>query len=367
VTKNPKTGGPVRLVAIFSIMAVVNIVLYWVCIPYRTQQRFMLHALGLAVVPLALTLETGRWLRHAGAFLLWLHLLTPQNWPFPIGQDGAPWDLTPVIPNVLGSPVPLFSRIDKVIAERGSTGSTLSLGLLCAIFLIAVLMTAAWTRISARCPRQRRLWTSAVVAAALFLALGYLDVRRDGIDPRMQFYPPFREFWVGWLNLELRSGRLGSRVAYAGTNIPYYLLASGLRNGVRYVNIDRHRDWLLHDYHRAALADGIGNWPNTRPGWDRLHPDLGAWLENLDAEGIQLLVVTYVNPMEGSHNVADRDKFPIERQWADSHPERFEPLYGVRESDPWFRLYRLRPTKTDPSSRTVGAVPKLARRPNGRS
>jgi hypothetical protein len=326
----------------------------------------MLHALGLAVVPLALTFETGRWLRHAGAFLLWLHLLTPQNWPFPIGEDGAPWDLTPVIPNVLGSPVPLFSRIEKVIAERGSTGSTLSLGLLCAIFLIGVLMTAAWTRISARRPRQRRLWSSAVVAAALFLALGYLDVRRVGIDPRMQFYPPFREFFVGWLNLELRSGRLGSRVAYAGTNIPYYLLASGLRNGVRYVNIDRHRDWLLHDYHRAALADGIGNWPNTRPGWDRLHPDVGAWLENLDAEGIQLLVVTYVNPMEGSHNVADRDKFPIERQWADSHPERFEPLYGVRESDPWFRLYRLRP-KSDPSSRTVGAVTKLARPPNGRS
>ena len=34
--------------------------------------------------------------------------------------------------------------------------------------------------------------------------------------------------------------------------------------------------------------------------------------------------MTRVNPAEGSHNVADRDGFPIERVWAEAHPERFE-------------------------------------------
>ena len=87
---------------------------------------------------------------------------------------------------------------------------------------------------------------------------------------------------------------------------------------------------------------GKGTWPNSRPGWDRIRPDYQAWLDNLDAEGIQLLVVTRVNPAEGAHNVADSENFPIERQWADSHPERFEPLYGQRENDPWFRLYRVK-------------------------
>ena len=48
------------------VMAVLNVVLYWVCIPYRTQQRFMLQALGLAVVPLAITLDRSRWLRCGG-------------------------------------------------------------------------------------------------------------------------------------------------------------------------------------------------------------------------------------------------------------------------------------------------------------
>ena len=65
-------------------------------------------------------------------------------------------------------------------------------------------------------------------------------------------------------------------MAYAGTNIPYYLLASGLRNEVRYVNINRHREWQLHDYHRQAMERGQGNWPNSRPGWDRTAPDFQA-------------------------------------------------------------------------------------------
>ena len=101
-------------------------------------------------------------------------------------------------------------------------------------------------------------------------------------------------------------------MAYAGTNIPYYLMARGLRNEVYYVNIDRHRDWLLHDYHRAALAIGQGHWQNSRPGWDRMRPDFQAWLDNLDAKRIELLVVTRVNPGEGAHNVADVNNFPID-------------------------------------------------------
>ena len=55
------------------------------------------------------------------------------------------------------------------------------------------------------------------------------------------------------------------------------------------------------------MKHGQGNWPNSRPGWDRMEPDFPAWLDNLEAEGIQLLVVTRVNPAEGAHNVAGPD------------------------------------------------------------
>jgi hypothetical protein len=143
------------------------------------------------------------------------------------------------------------------------------------------------------------------------------------------------------LNFDAASGSAGARVAYAGTNIPYYLFGANLRNEVCYVNVDGHRDWLLHDYHRLAAAHGHGTWPNSRPGWDREYPDYASWLANLDAERIKLLVVTRVNTSEGAHNVADVEGFPIERRWADTHPDRFQCLYGAVEHDPWFRIYRL--------------------------
>ena len=166
------------------------------------------------------------------------------------------------------------------------------------------------------------------------------------MDPQIEFYPDYKDFFIGWQNLEAQSGPTGSRVAYAGTNLPYYLLGKGLRNEVRYVNVDRHRDWLLHDYHREALRRGRGNWPNSRPGWDRIEPDFPAWVDNLEAEGIQLLVVTRAPPADGIQNIADSERFPIERRWADSHPERFKALYGARERDPRFRLYRFRRSRS---------------------
>ena len=340
--RRSKTGDSRRVIAIFSVMAALNVVLYWVCIPYRTQQRFMLQALGLAIVPLAATLDRSRWLRYGAALLLALHLLTPQGWPFILPNGSVPWDLTPLIPNTMTDPMLFFARIGRASLADGSKRSALGLAVLVGIILCSLVMVAALRRDSVRSSRSRARWTVIVLSLLCFIGLGLVDVGGELFDPRMRFYPGFADFISGWLQLEYRSGPAGSRVAYTGTNIPYYLMAKGLRNDVRYVNIDGHRDWLMHDYHREAMKFGQGTWPNSRPGWDRMSPDFQAWVDNLEAEGIQLLVVTRVNPGEGPHNVADAEYFPIERQWADSHPEFFEPLYGQRENDPWFRLYRLR-------------------------
>ncbi len=346
--KGMKTDGARRLIAIFSAMAVLNVVLYWMFIPYRTQQRFMLQALGLAVVPLAATLDCSRWLRHGAAVLLAVHLLTPQAWPFAAPNGSPPWDLTPLIPNAMGDPLQLFGRIGKAIHPEEAKRAPESLPLLVGIVLCSLVMVASWRRLPGRSPRSRLRGPLIVVSSVLFVTFGYLDVWRELTDPRAEVYPAFADFFTGWLQLEARSGMAGSRVAYAGTNVCYYLMGKGLRNDVRYVNVDRHRLWLMHDYHREAMKHGQGSWPNSRPGWDRSSPDFRAWVDNLEVEGIQLLVVTRVNSGEGRHNVADFDHFPIERQWADAHPECFEPLYGQRENDPWFRLYRFRRERSGP-------------------
>ena len=134
----------------------------------------------------------------------------------------------------------------------------------------------------------------------------------------------------------------GRTVAYAGTNLRYYLYGVRFRNRVVYVNVDRHREFLMHDYHRLNIQRGTPLARSTRPTWDRQHPDRTAWLANLAAAGVDLLFVTTVNLRGGAHYVYDAEGFPIERAWADSLPERFKPVARGRD---WV-LYRLTGTQS---------------------
>ena len=72
------------------------------------------------------------------------------------------------------------------------------------------------------------------------------------LDERRLFLPAFPEYYRGWMEVDLRSGKNGVAVAYAGTDLPYYLMGCGLRNDVRYINIDSRRNWRMHDYHLDA-------------------------------------------------------------------------------------------------------------------
>jgi hypothetical protein len=322
-----------------SALALFNIALYWLLLPYRTQQRFMLQALGLAVVPLGRLLDRGRWLRLLGAVLLALHILTPQTWPFAAVESQIPWDLSPHIRNANPAMLPIPANAEQWNRLAGDPNALLSFGATLLLGLGSMLAAWAWGRWVCKSSLRR-----IVVAISLTvpLALGAGALAYPWSYSRPPFYPFFPEYFAGWQEFERLSAPTGSRVAYSGTDLPYYLLGSDLRNEVRYVNIDAHRDWLLHDYHRDAQLHGQGTWNYPRPGWDRIHPDYNAWLANLRAEGIDRLVVTRANPQEGPHNVADAQGFPIERQWAEAHPETFTPLYGVAERDPQFRIYSVR-------------------------
>ena len=98
--------------AVFALLAVLNVVLYWVFIPYRSQQRFMLQALGLAVVPLALRSTAGVGCAFAAAILLVFICSRPECWPFLAVDGPIPWDLSPDVPNSIGAPIPLFTRLE---------------------------------------------------------------------------------------------------------------------------------------------------------------------------------------------------------------------------------------------------------------
>ena len=297
-------------------MAVLNVALYWVVIPYRTQQRFMLHALGLAVVPLAATLDRGRWLRIGATVLLALHILTPQTWPFAAREAEIPWDLSPLIPNAIGSLVALFPRLEPARSTRADGPRPPAVR---PAFLgcssCAILMVWAWRRACDSGPSADRdgawpdRWRPRLTLA--FLGLGLSRRSATGhFDPMLRFYPPFRDFYAGWRNFDAYCGPRGARVAYAGTNIPYYLLGPGLRNEVRYVNVDGHRDWLLHDYHREAMARGQG--PGRTPGraGTGSGPTIGPGWTTSTPRGSSSWSSPGSIPPKGAHNVADAEGSP---------------------------------------------------------
>jgi hypothetical protein len=325
------------LVWAIACLAVANIAAYWIAIPYRTQQRFMLHAVGLAAVPLGRLFDRSRWISGLGVVLLLVHLTTPHLWLLPFSR--APWDLSRFVPNdaiQLVTVCPMDRKGFETLFRSSEAWMVYAVRDLAGVS--AILVAWIWLRTRSM-PKPRHWLVPTIGAIALLLGTSAMFYPWT-LDDRRLFLPGFPEYYRAWIEVDLRSPKNGIAIAYAGTDLPYYLMGVGLRNDVRYVNIDSHQNWLMHDYHRDASRSGPATWNRPRPGWDRIHPDYEAWLANLRAEGIQLLFVTRANPDEGHHNIVDESQFPIENIWAKGHPEVFEQLY----LDANVALYRLRPT-----------------------
>ncbi|WP_152051717.1 glycosyltransferase family 39 protein [Tautonia marina] len=332
-----------RWVWAVAALAVINAVIYWGIIPYRTQQRFLFPAVGMAAVPVAMLLDRAKVLRVAGVVLLALHTMTGQAWPWAgFGEEQkVPWDFSPMIPNTTPGPVVLptpsanwWNSLTTAV-NAGQWAEMVRVFFLVVgpwvIGLLAFLAAAAIGRAVNRpgYPGPKRV---ALGAVAAMLLIGGVVTAPWGMSEPLRFFPVFVDYYRGWLTLDRLAGDDGARIAYAGTNLPYFLLGPGMKNQVRYVNINEHRDWLMHDYHREAVAAGRPNWPGDMPGWDREEEDFDAWLANLRADRIELLVVA-------RHNVSE--PWPIERQWAEQHPDQFTPLYGQEPPDPLFRIFRV--------------------------
>jgi hypothetical protein len=327
-----------RMVWVCSGFAVFNIALYWIFIPYRTQMRFFLHAMGLSTVPLARLFDRSRWLRALGVLLLFIHVATPQDWPFSLLGRTPPWDLSPLITSSAPSPIPFASDLDAILHPTRQVGILAGL----ALFLVGAVCVVTGGLMGLA---RRDAPTRWVAPALGLVAAGLIQARvivTHETDARIYRFPPFNDYFAGWVDLDARIGRFPARIAYAGTNLPYYLMGKDFANDVRYINVDAHRDWLLHDYHHHAGSPGTHPvWPDTRPGWDRLAPDYAAWLANLEAARIGFLVVNRADPLEGLFNCHDAERYPIERAWADAHPERFTLLHA----EPLFRTYAVRPPR----------------------
>ncbi len=323
----PRSGVD-RIVWSLAALAVLNVVLYWVAIPYRTQQRFMLHAFGLAAIPLALLFNRRPWITATATVLLAIHLFTPYSWPFLTPGSRPPWSLSTEVPQPQEPLVPLKFPL-PVDSSRWLVEVSKLVLLTCGILV-------AWLGL-----RRSRGWIGHWAAPLTLIAIvaGATAWHELTFRALRLTYPTF-EYLPAWSAIETISPETGLTIAYSGTDIPYYLMARGLRNNVRYINIDDHPDYRMHDYQRAAVRAGLPSlWPDPRPGWDRLAPDRDGWLKSLKRERVQLLVVARANPAQGRLNPYDGEGFPIERRWADERADLFRLIYA----DPRIRVYSIRP------------------------
>jgi len=313
-----------RVSALCASLAVAHLIIYWCVVPYNTQERFIVPALGLALVPLSA-------LCAASPFLPWVccGLLGWQLLGFSIGAQGE-W-------------VTLLRLFDNPL---GLGHAWASLALPASIAAAAVVLHWA--------PRWRMGLACAVVLVGCYTTVQPASAALAE-RPLLRFYPRAgfaSSLLPGWEILERRTAPAGSAVAYTGTNLPYYLYGSGLRNTVQYVNVNSHPGWLLHEYHRALVASGhFRPSEDPYPQWHRAERDFGAWAANLRAGGIDFVFIA----RENRHGYVEAypgvlPQFPIERTWADTHPELFEdlgPFQYAPGTIPWVRVYRFIPGTAD--------------------
>jgi hypothetical protein len=248
-----------------SMLAAAQLSVYWFLVPYNTQERFLLPAFALALVPFAAIAARWGWARLALPVLM-------------------SWQL---LGTMIGPARPLFE-------------------------------------LSGQHAPVSRFYPHAGFAARMFPA---------------------------WHIVEQHVGPEGGNIAYTGTNLPYYLFGIGFRNRVRYVNINALGDWLFHDYHRALVQEGtFQRSSDPYPQWYRAGGNFDAWLANLRRHAIQLVFIA----RENRHGRLDPypgffPEFPIEKRWADAHPELFEglgPFDEMPDGVQWVSVYRLRPPAT---------------------
>ncbi len=138
-----------------------------------------------------------------------------------------------------------------------------------------------------------------------------------------------------WARANLR----GRTVAFTGNCLVYPLYGPHFSNRLVYVNVDEHAGWKFHDYERYERSRPDYRPPRTeKPGYYRWRPNYDAWLKNLFQSGADILYVSVVPPLEVAYVRPDPEGFPIEREWADAHPDVFQMVFENDRA----KVYRIR-------------------------
>jgi len=331
-----------RREALFLLSAPIAMtLLYWIGVPDNVDSRFLLPAAMLALVPIAFLFHERRTAQRAMHFVLaaavaWIAIGYHAELPVPL-----PW--------YMGG----WLALDGIVARQALAPF---------LAIAAAGGTAAW--VAARRPRLvLPLATALVAVGATALATNTLPTCGPSSTCELLslssifIRPTMVDGWQ-WTAANVRN----ATIAYTGNNVPYPLAGDHLTNRVRYVNIDRHRDWLFHDYDRAhrrrrddappvsplAAPSGVllplpgpPRWhvDAVRPRYERQEGDRSAWIANLKSLGVDRLFISALSAYEIDFVAHDAAGFPVENAWARDAPSTFTLLYDNQQ----IRIYAVHP------------------------
>jgi hypothetical protein len=255
-----------------------EVALFWCVVPYQAS-RFLFAAFGVAAIGIARAAD-----RPPAAL----------GWGAPAGAIGGSLIEVPTVTRLLLLPAAAVGAGLPAAALRLSPTWRRALGLGAALGLVAT-----------------------VVAG-----FGGHVTRDPGYGP-----PEWSWFWANVRD---------ARVAYTGANVEFPLSGQRVGNSVRYVNVAGELDEGIHDFVRRGHLPPSSS--SAEPAPYREGASFDVWWRNLRAARTQILFVARLHPIVLRSIAADADGFPVERRWADQHPERFALRYASSEA----RVYAIR-------------------------
>jgi len=290
----------------YAWIAPVGVVWHYLAVPYSSQDRFLMWAVALALLPLAAWPDRPRW-RPA------LALLAAACVALDLFGAGFAFQL-----GVL--PVPSYGLFEPV----GWTTGALVLALIGGGYLVGrrdrVRKGAVANAPMPQRLRQVRLAALAagVIAAAWLARPGAgVFVVTDVDAVRLLPLAGYAQLWQ----------RLAPTTAYAGSNRPFYLAGRDGLGRVRYVNRDGCLDCRLCDYVRAQRRHGPLDLSREKDASDAAAPNYDAWRAALRQAGVQYLFLDHLPHADRPDPRASPDHF-IEVAWARSHPDEFTLVTG---------------------------------------
>lgn len=134
------------------------------------------------------------------------------------------------------------------------------------------------------------------------------------------FWPDAVRAW-DWLN----SNTTGNNIAYVGRPVPFPLYGTKFKNNVYYVSVNKTEPVKLH-YFTNSYYQWDNDFLNLHKNLEvkgnyRSEADYSAWLDNLSRRNTDYL---FIYSLHQTKNII----FPLEDNWAGSHPQRFAPVFA---------------------------------------